>query len=515
MSQVIEQSLNKITKGAAIVFVGTIVGLLSGFGVRLLVARFFSQSQYGIYSLVVIILNIAVVISILGLDQGSTRQIAYSRGQVDTAKVKGLISSSLRLALIASILVSIMLFFTSGIISEEIFHEPGLVLPLKIVALSIPFSVEISMLGAIFLGFGEVKPTVYFVQILGNVLFLLLLVTVILLRLPFQSVVLALSASYFLTGIGFVVYAQKKAPRAARRYPATALQAKGLLLFSLPLLGGSMLSMAMDWADSLMLGYFKTAQEVGLYNGAVPLARLIRLALSSTIIIYLPVISKLYSQHLIAEIKRTYQVLTKWIFSISLPIFLILFLFPETVLGIFFGSQYGEAAMALRILSLGFMFHAFFGPNGMTLMAMGRTRLLLWANLLAAGSNVVLNVILIPLWGINGAAVASLSSYLILNVFFAATLYNLSKIHPFTKSYLKQIIACGTVMAVIYVLTRSLPVVSYWMLPLIFILFMVAYSLCLLLMKSFDKEDVMILVEAGKRLGLNLEAAMRILDKFL
>jgi len=515
MSQIIEQSIRKIAKGTTIVFVGTIVGMLSHFGARLLFARFFSQSQYGIFSLVVIVLNIATVIATLGFDQGSTRQIAHSRGKGDAVKVQGLISSSLQLALIASILVSVMLFFTSGIISTEIFHEPGLALSLKIVVLAIPFYVLTKVLGAIFLGFDEVKPKVYFEQISWNILFLLLLVLVILLRLPFQAGILAFSAAFILTGIGFAVYAQKKAPLTARRYPAIAPQGKELLLFSLPLVGVTMLGMVTDSTGSLMLGFFKTAEEVGLYNGAVPLARLVPIALSSTVLIYLPVISELYSQHLMAEIKRTYQVLTKWIFTVSLPLFLLLFLFPETVLNFFFGSQYAEAAMALRILSLGFMFHAFFGPNGMTLLAMGKSRQVLWANLLAAGLNVILNLILIPQWSITGAAIASLISYLALNTFQSVKLYQLSKIHLFTKSYLKPILASGTIIAVIYVLTRSFLVVSYWMLPLIFILFLGVYGLCLVLTKSFDKEDIMILVAVGKRMGINIEAAGRILDKFL
>lgn len=127
----------------------------------------------------------------------------------------------------------------------------------------------------------------------------------------------------------------------------------------------------------------------------------------------------------------------------------------------------------------------------------------------------ILNVALIPQWGITGAAIASLMSYVVLNTFFSAKLYQLSSVHPFTKSYLKPILACGTVIAVIYVLIRSVPVVSYWMLPLIFILFLGAYGLCLVLTKSFDKEDIMILVEAGKRMGINAEALKGIVRRFL
>jgi len=515
MSEIVNQSLQKIARGTSIVFLGTIIAMLLGFGGRVLLARFFTQSEYGIYSLAFVILNIAGIISALGLQQGSPRQIAYYRGKGEAAKVQGVISSSLQTALIASILLSMLLFFTSGIISAQIFHEPGLDVPLRIFSIAIPFFVLINILASIFRGFDEVKPKAYFQDILRLGLFPLLLLPVILLGLPFSAAMYAFSASIILTGIAFAVYTLKKAPFRVERYPATNPLGKELLLFSLPLFGVAMLGMVINWTDFLMLGYFKISEVVGLYNAAVPLAHLIPLTLSSMAFIYLPIASQLYSQNLIGEMKRSYQVLTKWIFSVSFPLFLLLFLFPQTILSFFFGAGYAQATTALKILSVGFIFRTFLGANGMTLLVMGKTRLLMWASLLAAGLNVILNIILIPQWGITGAAIASLTSYSARNIFCSVKLYQLSKIHPFTKNYLKPILACGGIIAIIYALTRSLLVVSYWALPLIFILFLVVYGLSLLLTKSFDEEDIKLLLAIEKRTGINMEPLKKILKKFL
>ena len=515
MSQITKQSLQTIAKGTAIIFFSTIIGMLFAFGGRVLMARFFSQSEYGIFSLALVILNIAAVISTVGIGAGSTRQIAYYRGKDDMAKVQAVISSSPQIALIASVLLSLVLFFTSGVISAQIFHEPGLALPLKIFSIAIPFFVLIHILSSLFRGFDKVEPSAYFRDILRNGLFPLLLLPVILFSLSFLAGIYAFLASVILTGLAFTVYTLKKAPLTPKRCSPVNPMAKELLLFSLPLLGVAMLQMVILWTDTLMLGYFKASEVVGLYNGAVPLARLIPLTLTAMSFIYVPVISQLYSQNLTGEMKRTYQVSTKWIFSGSFPLFLLLFLFPETILRFFFGAGYAEAAVALRILSLGLVFSTFLGANGMTLLAMGKTRLLMWASLLAAGLNVIINIILIPPWGITGAAIASLISYLARNIFCSVKLYQLSRIQPFTRNYLKPFIVCGGIIAIIYLLTRSLFMVSYWMLPLIFVLFLVAYGLCLLLTKSFDKEDIMLLLAIEKRVGINMEPAKKILRKFL
>ena len=515
MSQIIDQSLKKIARGTTIVFLGTIVGMLFAFGGRVLVARFFSQTEYGIYSLAVIILNVAVVISTLGLELGSPRQIAYYRGKDDAAKVEGVISSSLQIAIIASILLAVALFFTSNVISAQIFHEPGLALPLKIFSIAIPFFVLIDILASLFRGFDEVKPKAYFQDILRHGLFPVLLLPVILLGLSFTAGIHAFSASIVITAIALTVYTAKKAPFTMKRYRVAGPVTKELLLFSLPLLGVAVLGLILTWTDTLMLGYFKSADVVGLYNGALPLARLIPITLAAMAFIYLPIASQLYSQNLIAEMKRTYQVLTKWIFSLSLPLFLLLFLFPEAILSFFFGAGYAEAVLALRILALGLIFHTFLGANGYTLLVMGKTRLVMWANLLAASLNVALNIILIPPWGIAGAAIASLISYSAINIFCSAKLWQLSRIHPFTRSYLKPIIASSGLVAIIYVLTRSLLVVSYWMLPVIFILFLGIYGLCLVLTKSFDKEDIALLLSIANKIGVDLGPIKRILRKFI
>jgi len=74
-------ALKKVVRGTVIVIIGTIVAMPLAFFAKVILARFFTQSEYGIFSLGFTIINILVVISILGLGIGSTRQIAYYRGK--------------------------------------------------------------------------------------------------------------------------------------------------------------------------------------------------------------------------------------------------------------------------------------------------------------------------------------------------------------------------------------------------------------------------------------------------
>ncbi len=81
MSEIVNQSLQKIAKGTGIIFIGTIIGMLLGFVSRIIIVRYITQSEYGIFSLALVLMSIFALISSLGLQSGVTRQIAFFRGK--------------------------------------------------------------------------------------------------------------------------------------------------------------------------------------------------------------------------------------------------------------------------------------------------------------------------------------------------------------------------------------------------------------------------------------------------
>ena len=512
MSEIVNQSLQKIAKGTGIIFIGTIIGMLLGFVNRVIIVRYITQTEYGIYCLALVIISIFVTISMLGLSEGSTRYIAYFRGKKEEGKVRGVISSSIKIAIIASISLATISFFISDFISVGIFHTHELSSPLKILSIAIPFTVLINVFIAIFRGFDRVDAKVYFQDIFRPALYLLFLIVVVLFGLSFLGVIYAYLVSIAVTCVVFVMY--KKSPLPMRRNSVTNPMIKELLFFSVPLLAVSMLQMITTWTDTVMLSYFKTPDIVGLYNAALPLAHLLPIVLVSMNYLFIPIISQLYSKNLMAEMKRSYTVLTKWIFSATLPIFFVLFLFPDVMLNFLFGPRYSGATIALQILSVGFFVYASFGANSGILLTMGKTRLLMKIILIGSIINITLNTALIPSLGVIGAAIASALSLSAIRVFNAIKLYQLSKIHPFAKNYLK-ITGLFVMFLFVFYILRNLVIMSFWMFMALFSLFLVSYVLSVLFTKSFDEEDIMILLTIEKRLGLDLTSIKRFLKRFV
>ncbi len=517
MVKPLDDSLKKIARGTGIALMGASLGILFDFVSRLIIARYGLQANYGIFSLALVVLQFAAIIAGLGLPQGATRFIAYFRGTGEEAKVRGAISVSLKFSTVASIIIGLAVFFAADTISENIFHTPDLALPLKVFAVGIPFIILISALAAFFRGFDRVEPGVYFQDIALGALTLIPLIIIAAMGLPFVTVFYAYLAAMIIIFIGLATYTARKLPPRIGLTPGkeTPPITKELLFFALPLLGSAVMTTIVLQTDTLMLGYFKTAEIVGLYNAAHPLAVFISQPLATMLLIYMPVATGLYSRNLMDELRRNYTVLTKWLVSLTLPLFLVLALFPEAILQLFFGQGYVEAATPLRILSIGFIFSNFLGPNGGTLIALGHPRFIMWTTLATGTMNIVLNAILIPPLGMTGAAIASVISITVVNIVRSAKLYSLSGAQPLSKNLLKPVIISLALAFPIQILASKFITVTWWMLPILFVVYYGIYGLAMLFTKSFDKEDIALLLEIEKRSGLNARRLKKLLRRFL
>ncbi len=509
-------SLSTIAKGTGIGFFGVLVG--TGFALlgKVIVARVGTEAEYGTYSLSFAVMSIAVVIASLGLQQGVPRNIAFARGKRDNTKIQDFISTSIQASFIASIFLAIIVFLLSDILANSVFHDANVSSPLKIFAVGIPFLSLIGGLASIFRGFDDVKPHVYFQNIMRPILFAFFLLPLILFTLPFQGVFYAFLGSVIVSAIIFVVYTIRRLPfpiqpaMTIKPSPAT----KELILFSLPLLGSSILVMVINWTDTLMLGAFETSTDVGLYNEAHPISVFISMPLTTLTAIYLPILSGMYSQGAMSPARKNFLILTKWLCLATMPLFLILFAFPEVVLSSLFGASYTGAADALRLLSAGFIINNYFGPNGATLIAMGKTQFVMWATLATAIINVGLNIVLIPPFGIEGAAIATVVAMISTNLLKGWKLHSLSRMHPLSKNLMKlTLVSLGLLFFFMFILANIIDV-TWWILPIILVLCYAVQGATLLFAKSLDKEDVELISAIEAKMGINIGLVANVLRRF-
>jgi O-antigen/teichoic acid export membrane protein len=509
MSDIINPSLKTAVKGTATVFVGMVISILLWFTTKILIIRNTTKEELGIYSLVVAIVGICSLAATLGLQEGIARYAPIYLGEGNREDAEAAARDSINLSIISSLSVFILLYFFSGLISRYIFYKPALEYPLKIMSFFIPFSVLANVRTGILRGFNVTQAKVY-ADIGQPLFFLLFLGLFFFFHLSFIGIMWAYVFAMALVFIFMSLYCVKK----TALHPFSIKgggKGRELLKFSLPLIVVALLGIVLSTADTLMLGRYVKVEDVGIYNVSTSLAKLMVFPLSAFGFVFMPLAGSMYSRNEIPELKRTYQVLTKWIFAATLPIFFILFFFPEMTITFLFSGGFIGAAPPLRILLVGFLLKIFVGVNGLLMMVMGMSKMLMKLSIFGTLFNILLNYIFIKHlgYGIAGAASASLLSTIIMSIMVLVILYRKSKIHPFTSSYIKPVIGTAFIGIVLYVIAKSLPL-YFWMMPLYFIAFLGGYVVSLRVTKSLVAEDVMLLNAILEKMGVNTGLVQKI-----
>jgi len=504
MTEIINASIKKAVKGTSLVLSGTLVSGLLLISTKILVVRYITKEELGLYTLSIAVASILGLIATLGIHEGIARYVSLLLGKNESNKADTLSLTAIRTTLLSGISAGLLLYLFADVLSLYVFHSAELAHPLKIVSLSVPFIVIVQVLNAILRGHGVITSKIYFIDVGIPLLFFILLCGVLIWTLPFLSILYAYVLSIILACISIISYGYRKIGFNPFQLKDGS-RGDDLLRFSLPLLIGIIMVLVMSWTDTLMLGRYVGAKTVGTYDVSASLAKLLYLPLAALEFVFLPIAGALYSQNQFGELKRTYQVLTKWIFLATAPIFIVLFLFPETIINIFFGSRFFDAVVPLRILAIGFFLHAVMGPNGILMVVVGMAKELTAANTTGVVLNVLLNYLLIKqfAYGIIGASLASVGTYLVLNAIASITIYKKNGIQPFTTQYLKAIFAVAVTSLLLYIVSMQITMI-FWILPVYFILFISGCTVILFLTGGIDREDVLLLEAVFEKIGLEV-----------
>ena len=257
----------------------------------------------------------------------------------------------------------------------------------------------------------------------------------------------------------------------------------------------SAIGIIMHWTDILMLGIFSDANAVGMYHPIERTAGLMRMVLFAFAGIFAPLFSQYFYENNSEKMTEIYQLSTKWIFVASLPLFIFLMLFSNPML-MLFGSEF-DNGLALKILSIGIMIQAFFGLGSSSLTMSGFSNLNLLNVLVALTVNIILNVILIPQYGIIGAASATTIALFIISCLRFFENYYILSLNVFSLKLFKPLLSGALTIGAIFIFEKyilalldyssSLLNLSLYLLLAISFVFIGYFSFYSLL--GIDKED--------------------------
>jgi O-antigen/teichoic acid export membrane protein len=238
------------------------------------------------------------------------------------------------------------------------------------------------------------------------------------------------------------------------------------------------------------------------------LARLLGLGLSSVGYIFLPVAARYLGNRDSSSLKLTYATATKWTLVVALPLFLVFFFFPSESFGFVYGSSYVTAVLPLRIVVLGGFVASLFGPASAAQIAFGRTQMVLFNTVLAAGADVILSFVLIPSHGAAGAAIAWSVSTILFPMLSTVELGLLEGLHPFERHYLVPLLVTAIPVGLVFGLASFHP--SYILLPGIAVALAVLFVAVVLLTRSVDRGDKLLLEAVEQFIGRPLPFIRRL-----
>ena len=163
--------------------------------------------------------------------------------------------------------------------------------------------------------------------------------------------------------------------------------------------------------DTVMIGYFLTAVAAAAYNAAWVLSYGVNLLLSAISILALPVASRAHSKGSREGLKQVYETTTAVALAFTIPLSIALVVFAQPLIRILYAGRYPEAVLVLRILAIWWVVKPFGTMAGNIFYGTGRPKVLASITLGSAVLNIAANSLLIPRYGIAGAAWASIVSF--------------------------------------------------------------------------------------------------------
>jgi O-antigen/teichoic acid export membrane protein len=504
-NQLTKESLRLIVKSSFIIFIGLVIGKLLSYVYRVIVARHFGPEIYGLFSLTVMVAGWFVAICSFGLSDGLLRFSSVYRGKNEVNKLSNLFSKSLNFLLIGGVVSGTVLFISSDFIAITLFQDVRLAILLKIVSISIPLSIILGPYLSLLLAFEKPGTHSFIVNVLQNVLSVGTLVLLLWAGVKDNSIIWAYVLSIATMLVVAYILSHKYIPKEVFRKPtAISKDAKvfrDLFAYSWPRMFQAIVSTIFIGIDSFMLGYFKGAYDVGLYNVAVPIAFLLGFAPDLFMRLFFPIITKNYAKKDFKLIRNLSQQVGKWILMLNLPLFLLIIVFPGAIINTLFGAEFLPAAMSLRLLGIG-MFSYSITLVAMSLISMmGKSKVVLYNFIFATVCNSVLNLYLVSRFGLNGAALAATISYIFLGAAFFIQTKTYLKITPLRIDMLKVLLAGAISVTVLFIFSSTMELKTTPELLISVFIFGIIYLSLLFLFKCFDDYDRDILNSILKRVS--------------
>jgi O-antigen/teichoic acid export membrane protein len=503
-----DDAVRGILKGAGVVYAGLILNMGIAFVAQRFAAVHLSIGGFGSLLSGTALLDVGAVIAGLGLASGLTRYLP----RVDESRKRSLVKFAFLFAVPFSLVVAVPTVIFADAIATRVFNDPEIAISLRIFGATIPFAAILNLSIGGIRGQMVSRFRVYIKDILHpSVRFGLIMV----------AVVVGAGQAGFAAGyaVPYAVGAVVAVGLLWRVLPAGGgLQAGKRVLpemvrYSLPFTVTGLAGFVYRSIDIFLVLYLLGSRAVGMYGVAYAFAQLI--GMFSTAFSYLstPVSSQLESDDRVDEAVAVQGTVARWVLIATTAALVPMAVFASDFLRLIYRPAYGTAGSVLIILIVGFAIKNVLQTHGPILEALGKSKLAAFNTASAAIVNVIANLALIPRFGIEGAAVATTLSFVVLGALPTVEVWYYTNL----TSLSRQVLAPGLIAIPLTIgfvpVFQAIPRTLLWVLFTSSV-FAVVYVTAVVVVSGFTRADVMVIRSVEDKYGIPLGPLDAILRRY-
>jgi O-antigen/teichoic acid export membrane protein len=525
-----------LAKGTAWGVLGTFFIKFIGWLYYVYLARAATTEEVGLFFLALSVISVILIFSDLGLGPGAVgRYVPFYVGRGEYNNVRQVIRIALAAGMAFSLICALAIYFFAGNISE-IFINPGLISPLQILAIYVFVYNFYQASYAFLVGRKLIKLSSYVssIQALGK------LILTVLFILYFGASAKNIALGYTLSFAVAAVYGMRWLAKEYKNFPKTGEKPienkplfKEMIVFGMTTLFLASMSTINSYFDRIMMGFLlpaaTSASLIGIYSISISLTTVIMFFIYPLGNIFSSMLTEAIGRRDESQVEGMTATYTRWMSITTAPIMLMLLLFPTEILKVIYGVGYESGAMALILYSIGLFIYTFSYSIQSVLTAMKRLDVI--AKVITLGSivNVVLNLLFIPAYGMEGAAFTSALSFIIMTALFMRTDKSmhlgvrLDIFKPLLAGALTAVpllcikyLAGGFIYEVIsshragMIENISVKTSGFLLMGLLFGIIAVFYLVFIIILRAYTKEDVEVVSSGMRRAKIPVEIIKRV-----
>ncbi len=391
-------------------FIGTVQVLtsLGTFFLLPIITKTLGTYDYGLWAQINITVSLISPLALMGLSMGFVR---FLSSETETRIIREAVYSILFFVTVSGLLASFLLYTFAEPLATFGFKDPEATYFVKAGSFLILLNLIESISLFYFRVFRQIKKFSYLTlfETFGKLFFILILLKmgygllgVIAATLVVQGSIFLIALVIIISQIGFVI------PRFT--------YIKDYLQFSLPLTPTALIRWITESSDRYLVTYFLGLRSVGVYSAACSIGNLIQLFVSPLQLILLPELSKLFDENKMDEVRIYMSHSLRYFLLISIPAVFGLSALAKPLLGILTTEDFLSGWVVIPIIAFSGLLAGIFQIFVNTMFLVKQTKTTTYINIIAAASNVLINILLIPTIGIVGASLSTLFSYFLMAV---------------------------------------------------------------------------------------------------